>query len=63
MVLKSWLGLREVEDWERKLDVEEELQVEEVDRLFRERSNRIILSTQIYQIFLALDLQVLPSNM
>ena len=41
MVLKSWLGLREVEDWELKLDAEEEeLQVEEVDRLFREHSTR-----------------------
>ena len=31
-------GLREVEDCELKLDAEEELQVEEVDRLFREPS-------------------------
>ena len=38
LVLKSWLGLREVEDWELKLDAEEESQVEEVDRLFREHA-------------------------
>ena len=30
-ILKSWLGLREVVDWELKLDGEEELQVEEVN--------------------------------
>ena len=40
LILKSWLGLREVEDWELKLDAEEELQVEEVDILFREHSTR-----------------------
>ena len=38
LVLKGWLGLREVEDWELKLDAEEEFQVEEVDRLFCEPS-------------------------
>jgi len=38
LVLKSWLGLREVEDWELKLDAEEESQVEEVDRLFCEHA-------------------------
>ena len=38
LVLKGWLGLQEVEDWELKLDAEEELQVEEVDRLFREHA-------------------------
>ena len=38
LILKSWLRLREVEDWELKLDAEEELQVEEVDILFREHS-------------------------
>ena len=27
LILKSWLGLREVEDWELKLDAEEELQL------------------------------------
>ena len=41
LVLKSWLGLREVEDWELKLDAEEELQVEEVDRLFRDHATHI----------------------
>ena len=40
LILKSWLGLREVKDWELKLDAEEELQVEEVDILFRELSTR-----------------------
>ena len=40
LILKSWLGLREVEDWELKLDAGEELQVEEVDILFREHSTR-----------------------
>ena len=40
LILRSWLSLREVEDWEPKLDVEEELQVEEVDILFREHSSR-----------------------
>ena len=40
LILKIWLGLREVEDWELKLDVEEELQVEEVDILCREHSTR-----------------------
>ena len=39
LVLESWLGLREVEDWELKLDAEEESQVEEVDRLFREHAS------------------------
>ena len=27
LILKCWLGLREVEDWELKLDAEEELQL------------------------------------
>ena len=40
MVLKSSLGLREVEDWELKLDEKEELQVEEANRLFRAHSTR-----------------------
>ena len=39
LILKSWLGLREVENWELKLDAEGELQVEEVDILFREHSS------------------------
>ena len=39
LILKSWLGLREVENWELKLDAEEELQVEEVDILFWEHSS------------------------
>ena len=39
LILKGWLGLREVEDWELKLDAEEELQAEEVDILFREHSS------------------------
>ena len=39
LILKSWLRLREVEDWELKLDAEEELQAEEVDILFREHSS------------------------
>ena len=39
LILKSWLGLREVEVWELKLDAEEELQVEEVDILFQEHSS------------------------
>ena len=62
LILKSWLGLREVENWELKLDAEEELQVEEVDILFREHSSctwfscffvylHLLFSTQIYQIF------------
>ena len=38
MVLKSWLGLQEVEDWELKLDAKEDLQVEEVDKHFRAHS-------------------------
>ena len=33
ILLEGWLGLREVKDWEIKLDAEES-QVEEVDRLF-----------------------------
>ena len=40
LVLKGWLGLREVEDWEIKLDAEES-QVEEVDRLFRDHATHI----------------------
>ena len=40
LVLKSWLGLREVEDWEIKSDVEES-QVEEVGRLFHEHATHI----------------------
>ena len=40
LILKSWLGLRVVEDWELKLDAGNELQTEEVDRLFREHSTR-----------------------
>ena len=36
LILKSWLPLIEMEDWEIKLDAEEELQVEEVDILFLE---------------------------
>ena len=62
LILKSWIGLREVQDWELKLDAEEELQVEEVDILFREHSSctwfswffvylHLLFSTQIYQIF------------
>ena len=39
LILKSWLRLREVEDWELKLDAGEEIQVEEVDILFREHSS------------------------
>ena len=39
LILKSWLGLREVDNRELKLDAEEELQVEEVDILFREHSS------------------------
>ena len=38
--LKGWLGLREVEDWEIKLDTEES-QFEEVDRLFRDCATHI----------------------
>ena len=65
LILKSWLGLREVEDWELKLDAEEELQVEEVDILEYSSGNiqlaldflfslfniNFLFSTQIYQIF------------
>jgi len=40
LILKSWLGVQEVEDLELKLDAEEELQVEEIDILFREHSTR-----------------------
>ena len=40
LILKSWLGLREVGDWKLRLDAEEELQVEEVDILFRGHSTR-----------------------
>ena len=38
LILNSRLNLQEVEDWELKLDAEEELQAEEVDILFREHS-------------------------
>ena len=38
--LKGWLGLREVEDWEIKLDAEES-QVEEADRLFSDHATHI----------------------
>ena len=50
LVLKGWLGLREVEDWEIKLDVEES-QVEEVDRLFRDHATHILFCSIICLIF------------
>ena len=44
LILKSWLGLRDLEDWELKLDMQEKLQVEEVDILFREHSIHTLFS-------------------
>ena len=40
LVLKGWLGKREVADWDIKLDAGES-QVEKVDRLFRDHARHL----------------------